>query len=106
MTVKRTQKAGGSCGATNNKMKGGAAHSAANNKMKGGAKSKKSTKKSSHKLAKGEAVCFNCRKAGKKFHVKIVNPVTKSIKTSKRTMKLMSGKCPVCGGKVNTIVGA
>lgn len=101
MSVNRkTQKAGGSCGATNNKMKGGAAA----NKLKGG--SKKSTKKSSHKLAKGEAVCFNCRKAGKKFHVKIVNPVTKSIKTSKRTMKLMSGKCPVCGGKVNTIVGA
>ena len=96
MSVKRTQKAGGSCGATNNKMKG----------VVGGSKSKKSTKKSSHKLAKGEAVCFNCRKSGKKFHVKIVNPVTKSIKTSKRTMKLMSGKCPVCGGKVNTIVGA
>ena len=38
MTVKRTQKAGGSCGATNNKMKVG-----------GG--SKKSSKKSSHKLA-------------------------------------------------------
>ena len=93
MPVKRTQKAGGSCGATNNK-------------MKGGAKSKKTTKKSSHKLAKGEGVCFNCRKAGKKFHVKIVNPVIKSIKTKKRTMKLMSGKCPVCGGKVNTIVGA
>ena len=84
MSVKRTQKAGGS----------------------GGAKSKKTSKKSSHKLAKGEAVCFNCKRSGKKFHVKIVNPVTKSIKTSKRPIKLMSGKCPVCGGKVNTIVGA
>jgi hypothetical protein len=90
---KKTQKAGGSCGATNNK-------------MKGGAKSKKTSKKSSHKLAKGEAVCFNCKRSGKKFHVKIVNPVTKSIKTSKRTIKSMSGKCAVCGGKVFRIVGA
>lgn len=99
MSVKRTQKAGGSCGATNNKMKGGSKKS-----LVGG--SKKSTKKSTHKLAKDEGACFNCRRAGKKFHVKMVNPVTKSIKTKKRTMKMMSGKCPVCGGKVFKIVGA
>jgi hypothetical protein len=102
---KKTQKAGGSCGAANNKMKGGAA----NNKMKmnvGGAKSKKTTKKSSHKLAKDEAVCFNCKRSGKKFHVKFINPVNKTVKNSKRTVKGISAKCPVCGGKVFKIVGA
>ncbi len=100
MSVKRTQKAGGSCGATNNKMKGGAAA----NKLKGG--SKKTAKKTKSKLAKDEATCFACKRAGRKSNVKIVNPVNKSIPTKKRTIKTVSGKCAVCGGKVFRIVGA
>jgi len=120
----KTQKAGGSCGASNNKMKGGSSKKSqngggscagSNNKMKGGNKhenkmkmnggSKKSTHKSGHKLAADEAVCFNCKRAGKKFRVKMVDPKEFTKKTSKRTMKFKSGKCPACGGKVFKIVG-
>lgn len=134
----KSQKAGGSCGASNkmkggskkmqagggsrgapNKMKGGfnemaenkvespkptptqAAVSAENNVMNGGSKK---TKKSGS-LAADEAVCFACRRAGKKFHVKMVDVKDVTKKTTKRTMKGKSGKCAVCGGKVFKIVG-
>jgi hypothetical protein len=109
MTVKKTQTAGGNSGANNNmkmKMKGGSSCGASNKMKVGGAKSKKTTKKSSHKLAKDEANCFKCKSAGKKFHVKFINPVNKTVKNSKRTVKGISAKCPVCGGKVFKIVGA
>jgi hypothetical protein len=123
MTVaNKTQKAGGSCGTTNNKMKGGSVKKsqngggscgAVNNKMKGGNKHEnkmkmnggsKKTKKSGS-LAADEAICFACRRAGKKFRVKMVDPKEFSKKTTKRTMKFKSGKCPACGGKVFKIVG-
>jgi hypothetical protein len=127
----KSQKAGGSCGATNNKMKGGSVKKSQNgggscgasnkksqmggnkhekkmmggnkheNKMKGGSKK---TKKSG-KLAADEAICFNCRKAGKNYHVKMVDAKDVTKKTTKRTMKGKSGKCAVCGGKVFKIVG-
>ena len=97
-SVKKSQNGGGSCGATNNKMKGGNKHE---NKMKGGSKK---TKKSG-KLAADEAICFNCRKAGKNYYVKMVDVKDVTKKTTKRTMKGKSGKCAVCGGKVFKIVG-
>ncbi len=85
MTVKRTQKAGGSCGAANNKMK-----------MNVGG-SKKSSKKSPPNVC----YCVKCR--GK---VTMLNPKDITKKTSKRTMKMRSGECPKCHGKVFKIVGA
>jgi hypothetical protein len=60
----------------------------------------KRKKKTKSKLAKDEATCFACKRAGRKSNVKIVNPVNKSIPTKKRTIKAVSGKCAVCGGKV------
>ena len=64
-------------------------------------KSKKSTKKSV-KSASGsnQIYCLKCKKK--------VSPGTTSVitkKTSKRTMKMMTGVCPNCKGKVYKIVG-
>ncbi len=113
MTVaNKTQKAGGSCGASNKKMNGGSVKKSqngggscagSNNKMKMNGGSKKTKKSGS--LAADEAICFACRRAGKKFRVKMVDPKEFSKKTTKRTMKFKSGKCPACGGKVFKIVG-
>jgi hypothetical protein len=67
-------------------------------------KSKKSTKKSV-KPASGEVQIYCLSKCKKN-----VTPVPGSTsivtkKTSKRTMKMMFGICPVCKGKLSKIVG-
>jgi hypothetical protein len=99
----KNQKAGGSCGASNNKMKGGSVKKSQmggnkhENKMKGGSKKSKKTKKSG-KLAADEAYCVKCRKG-----VKIVDPTNVTVKKTGRKAK--TGKCPVCGTKVFKMVG-
>jgi hypothetical protein len=95
----KTQKAGGSCGASNNKMKGGSVKKSQmggnkhENKMKGGSKKTKKTK-----LAADEAYCVKCRKG-----VKIVDPTNVTVKKTGRKAK--TGKCAVCGTKVYKMVG-
>jgi endogenous inhibitor of DNA gyrase (YacG/DUF329 family) len=88
--TKKLMKGGSSCGApVEKKMTGGS-----KKKSKGSKKSSKST------LGTTEARCLKCGK-----NVTISNPKMKEIKTSKRVMKMMQGTCPVCGTKVNRIVG-
>ena len=99
-SVKKSQNGGGSCAGSNNKMKGGNKHE---NKMKMNGGSKKTKKSGS--LAADEAICFACRRAGKKFRVKMVDPKEFSKKTTKRTMKFKKGTCSVCGTKMSKIVG-
>jgi hypothetical protein len=111
----KTQKAGGSCGTANNKMKGGSVKKsqngggscgAANNKMKGGNKHENKMKmnggatKKSGKMSDVKGRCFKCKK-----QVMMVNPVDYTKKTSKRTMKFKKGTCSVCGTKMSKIVG-
>jgi hypothetical protein len=93
--TKKLMKGGSSCGApVEKKMTGGS-----KKKSKG---SKKSSKKSSKskKLKSTEAYCMKCRK-----HVTMENAAPYEVKNSKRPMKMMKGKCSVCGGNVFKIVG-
>ena len=88
--MKKSQRAGGACGASNN-----------DKKMVGGKKSKKSSKKASGaKSAPNVGYCMQCR-----TKVSMLNPTDISKKTKIRTMKMRVGQCPKCKGKVYKIVG-
>ena len=96
--MKKSQRAGGSCGAGNNDKKMLSGGSKSKKSMKS---SKKSSKKSSGaKWAPNEGRCFHCD-----VDVMMVNPVDSTLKTKTRLMKFRKGKCPKCGGKVTKIVG-
>lgn len=93
-SMKKSQRAGGSCGANNvdKPMVG------AGSKSK---KSKKSSKKASGaKSAPNVGYCMKCR-----TKVTMLNPTDMSKKTKIRTMKMRVGQCPKCKGKVYKIVG-
>ena len=91
--MKKSQRAGGACGASNNdkKMVG------AGSKSK---KSMKSKKSSGAKSAPNVGYCMKCR-----TKVTMLNPTDISKKTKIRTMKMRVGECPKCKGKVYKIVG-
>ena len=97
--MKKSQKAGGSCGSSplDKKMVGGGSKSKKSMKSM---KSKKSKKSSGAKWGPNEGKCFHC-----KMDVMMVNPVDSTLKTKTRVMKFRKGKCPKCGGKVTKIVG-
>ena len=97
--MKKSQRAGGSCGASplDKPMVAGGSKSKKSMKSK---KSKKSKKSSGAKLGPNEGKCWHC-----KMDVMMVNPVDSTLKTKTRVMKFRKGKCPKCGGKVTKIVG-
>lgn len=93
-SMKKSQKAGGSCGAAKNDRP----------MLEGGSKSKRSKKSSKKasgaKSAPNVGYCMKCR-----MKVTMLNPKDISKKTKIRTMKMRVGECPKCKGKVYKIVG-